>query len=150
MPIAALRASRVVEKNELGWRSAKSENHRAAALELHLMSNVDELPPLSRNVLGYRLHQRLSQQDLADRCRVSRATVAKIERGHVPTLRTIKTLAKALSTTPAKLLDDPAFHTTTTRFLEGLRAAVERASARTRRLIANLARRLTRLRKSSS
>jgi len=91
MPIAAFRASRVVEKNELGWRLAKSENHRAAALELHLMSNVDELPPLSRNV-----------------------------------------------------------HTTTTRFLEGLREAVERASARSRRLIANLARRLTRLRKSSS
>ncbi|MFV8755756.1 helix-turn-helix domain-containing protein [Nannocystaceae bacterium ST9] len=114
------------------------------------MSNVDELPPLSRNVLGYRQHQRLSQQALADRCQISRATVANIERGHVPTLATINTLAKALGTTPAKLLDDPSVHTTTTRYLEGLRGTIKRVSARGRQLLARLARRLARFREPST
>ena len=114
------------------------------------MSNVDELPAFARNVLGFRLHRRLSQQTLADRCGLSRTTIAKIERGHVvPSLATVAKLAIALGTTTARLVDDPRQHGTLTRLLERIKVELRRLTARGRKLLAKFVRQVARLRPTS-
>lgn len=114
------------------------------------MSNVDELPILARNVLRYRRARRLTQVEVAERCNLSRRTISSIERGEVPSLATVLTLAMALETTPAKLLDDPERHTTTTRYMTRLRGWIEGASAATREQLAELVRVLTRSRRAAT
>ena len=114
------------------------------------MSNVDELPILARNVLRFRRARRLTQIQVAERCNLSRKTISNIERGEVPSVSTVLTLAEALETTPAKLLDDPERYTTTTRYMKRLRGWIEHASACTREQLAELVRVLTRGRRAAT
>jgi transcriptional regulator with XRE-family HTH domain len=114
------------------------------------MSNVDELPVLARNVLRFRRARRLTQIQLAERCNLSRRTISNIERGEDPSVGTIQVLARALETTPAKLLDDPERHTTTTRYMARLRGWIESASACTREQLAELVRILTKGRRAAT
>jgi transcriptional regulator with XRE-family HTH domain len=65
------------------------------------------LEALARNVIIYRARRRLSQQALADRAGVSRATISNIERGEGdPGITIVTKLAVALDTSPAELLVD--------------------------------------------
>lgn len=92
------------------------------------MPTYDQLPFLARNVIRCRRHHRLTQGDLAARCKMSRKTISNVERGEVPSFETILALAQGLGTTPAKLLDDPSHHRTLTRYLNKLRLVLAQAT----------------------
>ncbi|MCA6105394.1 helix-turn-helix transcriptional regulator [Bradyrhizobium sp. WSM 4400] len=56
-------------------------------------------------IAGLRLSARLSQEELADRATIHRTYVSQIERGlKSPTIVMLFRLAKALDTTPSKIL----------------------------------------------
>ncbi len=59
---------------------------------------------LGANVVSFRARKRLSQSALAERARVSRPTISRIERGDGdPTLRVLDSLAAALEVDVAEL-----------------------------------------------
>ena len=61
--------------------------------------------PLARNLLYFRLKKGLTQEDLGRLAKVDRSHVSRYETGtKVPMLPTLTRLAKALGTTPSKLL----------------------------------------------
>lgn len=100
-----------------------------------VMRVFKRMPSLGRNVVARRRFLQLSQNDLAEACDVSRRTICRIEQGVVPSVETLMALARALDTTPSKLLDDPKRHGMLTRYLIKLRDRLLLASARTLRLI---------------
>lgn len=60
---------------------------------------------LSENVRRLRLQRKMTQKDLADAIGTAIPRICELEKGRTnPTLTTIEALAKALATTPAKLL----------------------------------------------
>ena len=65
---------------------------------------------LADNVRTYRKSNRISQEELADRCNLHRTYVGSVERGERNvTLRTLETLAAALGVSVPKLLSKRAF-----------------------------------------
>lgn len=67
--------------------------HRAAQLDL------------ARKVKAARIQRLMTQQELAEKAGMGRATVARIEVGGVtPRMRTVKDLAKALQVEPTDLV----------------------------------------------
>jgi transcriptional regulator with XRE-family HTH domain len=109
-----------------------------------MSNNPPNLPVLARNVRKLRHHHQLTQQQVADRCQLSRMTILNIEFGkHRPTFETIELLAKALEVPMCKLLEDHDARSTTTRFLADLRSAISRGSPADREAIAAFAMRLT-------
>ncbi len=61
----------------------------------------------SKNLRHFRIQAKLSQEDLSDKCGLHRTYVGSIERGERNvTLKTVEKFAKALSTSPIKLLSE--------------------------------------------
>ncbi len=98
---------------------------------------------LARNVRRLRRHRKLTQPQLAGRCRpkLSPRTILAIEKGeHSAVLDTVEILARALGKPVEALLYDPDSHSTTTRYLRILMAG---ASAHARKAIVAYARGLS-------
>lgn len=108
---------------------------QASRDDAEAMRDLDKLPALSRNVLLTRRHLRLSQDELAERCEVSRRTISRIERGEIPKVETLFALADALGTTVSKLTDDPERHGTLTRYLNKIRWLLRLKSAQSLRKV---------------
>ncbi len=103
-------------------------------------SDDPTLPVLARNVRRLRHHRKLTQFELARRCKLSSRTILAIEQGqNTPNLTTIELLAQAFGKSASTLLHDPDSRSTTTRFLVDLLA---RASARKRSAIVGYAKHL--------
>jgi transcriptional regulator with XRE-family HTH domain len=108
-----------------------------------MTTNPQKLPVLARNVRLLRRYCGLTQQQLADRCQLSRTTILNIESGnHSPTFETIELLAKGLEQHLWLLLEDLDGRSTTTRFLAEIKSAISRASLADRERIAALAMRV--------
>lgn len=69
---------------------------------------VDPRQDLARRVKSYRHARFLSQDELADRSGIGRATIARVETARtVPHARTVRSLATALGVQPEDLVVDP-------------------------------------------
>ena len=60
---------------------------------------------VAKSVSAYRLIQKMSQAELAEKCGVSRQFIDQIERGRaVPSMKTLEALAVAFGVKPSDLL----------------------------------------------
>jgi transcriptional regulator with XRE-family HTH domain len=60
---------------------------------------------VAKSVSAYRLIQKMSQAELAEKCGLSRQAIDQIERGKMtPSLRTVEALAAAFEVKPSDLL----------------------------------------------
>ena len=51
---------------------------------------------LAKQLIGARVHAGLSQQDMADKMGTSQSTVARLESGHKPSIRSLERYASAV------------------------------------------------------
>src|SRR6266511_4411496 len=84
------------------WPRVLDEGQARATVERMSLTNI-----VAQNLRAVRAQQKLSQQAVAKKARVSISYVSMLERGErTPPLNTLETLAKALDVSPLYLLQE--------------------------------------------